>query len=164
MPRVSGWFVVNVADARATKHGRGGIRIGFEDRENPFPELGINIRVVEPGQPTSLYHSETVQEDFLVLSGECLAIIDGEERPLRAWDFVHCPAGTNHVFVGAGDGPCAILMVGARGKDRHVHYPVEESAARFGASVDAETSDPREAYASWEPKFAPVEVDWPPSA
>jgi uncharacterized cupin superfamily protein len=88
-----------------------------------------------------------VQEDFLVLAGECIAVVDGEERRLRAWDFVHCPAGTDHVFVGVDAGPCAILMVGARRDDAEITYPVSEAAGRYGASVDEETDDPRAAYA-----------------
>ena len=110
------WFVVNVADAPALRNERGGTSVRFESPEAPFPDLGIGIRELQPGQPNGKYHSENVQEDFLVLSGECVVIIDGEERALRAWDFVHCPAGTEHIFVGAGEGPCHILMVGARGR------------------------------------------------
>jgi mannose-6-phosphate isomerase-like protein (cupin superfamily) len=107
------WFVLNVADAPALGNEVCGAWAAFEDPEAPFPDFGINVHVLQPGQPNAKYHSESVQEDFLVLSGECVAIIEGEERPLRAWDLVHCPAGTEHVFVGAGDRPCAILMVGA---------------------------------------------------
>jgi uncharacterized cupin superfamily protein len=159
---MAGWFVVNVSEARAARHALGATVYGFEEPAERFPQLGINIRVLEPGQAASLYHSETLQEDFLVLSGECLAIIEGEERRLRAWDFVHCPPGTEHVFVGAGDGPAAILMVGARGDDQGVHYPVSEAAARHGASAERETSDPAEAYAPWG-GYSPVENRWPPA-
>ena len=98
-----------------------------------FPEFGINIHVLAPGEPNCMYHGEDVQEDFLVLSGECLLLVEGEERRLRAWDFVHCPAWTEHVFIGAGDGPCAILMVGSRKPDDQVRYPVSELARRHGA-------------------------------
>jgi uncharacterized cupin superfamily protein len=106
------------------------------------------------GQPNALYHSENQQEAFLVLSGECKLLVEGEERLLRPWDFFHCPAGTEHIFVGAGDGPSTILMVGARVKDEKLHYPVSELAARYGASVSEETSDPEQAYAgSDEPRL-----------
>lgn len=161
-----GWFVVNVADSPAMRHERGGSVVRFESHDEAFPDLGINIRVLEPGQPNGLYHSESVQEDFLVLSGRCTAIVDGEKRELDAWDFLHCPAGTEHILVGAGDAPCAILMVGARGPDATLHYPVNELAAEHGASVPSETSDAREAYgkAGWKPEFTPVELDWPPRA
>ena len=97
-----------------------------------------------------MYHSENDQEDFLVLAGECLLLIEGEERKLRAWDFVHCPAWTEHVFVGAGDGPCTLLAVGTR-LSREVVYPVSELAQRHRAGVERETRDPGEAYADVPP-------------
>ena len=64
-----------------------------------------------PGEPIGMYHWETDQEDFLVLSGEALLIVEGQERPLRQWDFVHCPPKTEHMIVGAGDGPCVVLAI-----------------------------------------------------
>ena len=142
-----GWFVRNVRDARWGRHPSFGSACRFEDPEHRFEQLGINIRVLEPGRPNCLYHRENLQEDFLVLHGECLLLVEGEERPLRAWDFVHLPPDTEHVFVGAGDGPCAILMVGARSQDEELLYPVSEPAARYGASAKRETSSPEEAYA-----------------
>ena len=145
------WFVVNVRDARWRMHETFGASCRFETPETPFEQLGINIRVLQPGQPNCLYHSESLQEDFLVLAGECLLLVDGEERPLQAWDFVHCPPGTEHVFVGAGDGPCAILMAGARSEDERLLYPVSEVAQRHGASAERETTSPEEAYASFAP-------------
>jgi len=160
---MSDWFVVNVVDAPALRHEVGGVAVLFEPQDDRFAEFGINLRVLEPGQPSSVYHAETVQEDFLVLSGECLAIIDGEERLLGAWDFVHCPADTAHVFVGAGDGPCAILMIGARGPDKAIRYPANELAARHGASAAQDTDSAAEAYAEWGANFTPATVDWPPS-
>ena len=139
---------INAAAARA--HARPGraITIDFEPEDGRWPDTGVNIQVLRPGQPNCMYHREPVQEDFLVLHGECIAIVDGEERRLRQWDFLHCPAGTDHVFVGAGDGPCAVLMIGSRRLDR-AHYPVNEVAAKYGASVRAATDDPVEAYADW---------------
>jgi uncharacterized cupin superfamily protein len=159
---VSGWFVVNIAAAKAFRHEHAGSYVPFEDPEERFPDFGINVHVLEPGQPNAKYHAESVQEDFLVLSGECVAIIDGEERRLEAWDFVHCPAGTEHVFVGAEKGPCAILMVGARRPDPTIHYPVSELAARYGASAAEPTSLPEEAYADWSAKLTPTQLPWPP--
>ena len=120
------------------------------ESEAVFSSYGINIRVLQPGQPNALYHSEASQEDFLLLAGECLLLVEGEERPLKAWDFVHCPPNVEHVFVGAGDGPCAILMVGARAEDHGLRYPVSELAGRHGASAEVETTLAREAYASYE--------------
>jgi quercetin dioxygenase-like cupin family protein len=95
-------FIVNLADAPASGHLRRATILDFETGRHPFPDTGVNVQIMQPGQPNCLYHSEPVQEDFLVLHGECIAIIDGKERLLRRWDFLHCPAGTEHVFVGAG--------------------------------------------------------------
>lgn len=145
VPKGAGWFVVNAKDARWIEHEKFGSGTTFEG-EPEFKEVGINISVVDPGQPLCLYHRETAQEDFLVLSGECLLLVEGKERPLKAWDFVHCPPETDHVFVGAGDGPCAILAVGSRAHDDLV-YPVSELAARYGASVEQETTSGKKAYA-----------------
>lgn len=95
-----------------------------------WPDTGVNVQVMQPGQPNGRYHSEPVQEDFLVLYGECIAIVEDEERSLRQWDFLHCPAGSEHIFVGAGDGPCAVLMIGSRHEDE-CHYTVNDKAAKF---------------------------------
>lgn len=127
-----------------------------------FPSFGINIGVLAPGQPACWYHGEDEQEDFLVLSGECLLLIDGEERRLRAWDFVHCPAWTEHVFVGAGDGPCAVLAVGTRLKD-DVVYPATELAQRHDAAAPQTTRSPAEAYAGLPPDTkVPYREGWLP--
>ena len=147
-PKGEGWFVVNAREARWLT-GDFGSYTRFEGPEDAkFPQIGINIGVLEPWQPACMYHRENEQEDFFVLSGECLLLVEGEERRLRAWDFVHCPAWTDHVFVGAGDGPCTILAIGGRtGGD--VVYPVSELAAKYGGSVEAETPDPKQAYAKY---------------
>jgi uncharacterized cupin superfamily protein len=150
-PTGDGWFVVNVRDTAWMVHDAFGSACVFENRQAaPFPELGINIGVLQPGQPACLYHEEEAQEDFLVLAGECVLLVNGEERPLRAWDFVHSPAGTGHVIVGAGDGPSIVLAVGTRHEQERLRYPRSELAARYGASADADTTDPREAYARFE--------------
>ena len=149
-PSTKGWFVVNVRDAEWMTSDAFGSGCVFESRENWFPQLGINISVLEPGKPNCLYHSESLQEAFLVLSGECRLLVNGEERLLGPWDFFHCPAGVEHVFVGAGDGPCVVLMVGARSEDEQLLYPVSELAARYGASAEVETPEPRVAYAAFE--------------
>jgi len=147
-PQGPGWFVLNARDARWLE-GEYGAYTRFEG-ESRFPKLGVNIGVLAPGQAACMYHGEDDQEDFLVLAGECLLLIEGQERKLSAWDFVHCPAWTEHVFVGAGDGPCTILAVGTRiGKD--VRYPVSELARRHGAGVERDTRDPRIAYAQARP-------------
>ena len=149
-PASDGWFVVNVRDTQWVTTKTFGSGCNFESREFFFPQLGFNISVLEPGEPNCLYHSESQQEAFLVLSGECKLLVDGEERLLRAWDFFHCPAGTQHVFVGAGDGPCAILMAGVRTEDEKLLYPVSGLAERYGASAEEETPDPQTAYARFE--------------
>jgi uncharacterized cupin superfamily protein len=151
VPAAEGWFVVNVRDAQwITSEGGekrpSGSECCFEGPKAEFGQLGIRLHVLPPGQPNGLYHSEAQQEDFLVLSGECTLLVEGEERTLRAWDFFHSPAGTEHILVGAGEEPCAILMVGSRTGEWTVRYPVSELARRHGAGVEVETTDPREAY------------------
>jgi uncharacterized cupin superfamily protein len=155
-------FVKNIAEMATTSHPRRASMIDFEPEGVLWPDLGVNIQVMQPGQPNAKYHSEPVQEDFLVLSGECIVILEGEEVPLRQWDFVHCPAGVEHVFVGAGEGPCAVLMIGSRRLDE-AHYPVSDRAAKYDASVDEPTDEPAEAYAEWrrEP-WEPAPNPWPP--
>jgi uncharacterized cupin superfamily protein len=148
-PTGEGWFVVNVRDAQWFESDGAGFYAPFEGENARFQELGINVNLLRPGEPSCLYHGEEAQEDFLVLAGECLLIVEGEERTLHAWDFVHCPPWTEHVFVGAGDGPCVLLAVGMRKKGRGLRYPVNEVARRHGAGVDTETSDPKEAYAGF---------------
>jgi uncharacterized cupin superfamily protein len=160
VPDGEGWFVLNVSDARWLG-GHFGAYTRFEG-EARFPKLGFNIGVLEPGQPACMYHGEDEQEDFLVLSGECLLLIEGHERRLKAWDFVHCPAWTEHVFVGAGGGPCAILAVGTR-LTNDVVYPVSGLAQRHRAGVERETRDPRQAYADIPPDGAvDYSEDWLP--
>ena len=146
-PTGEGWFVVNVRDAQWFESDGFGLYTQFDGENARFPELGIGVGILRPGEPSSMYHGEGAQEDFLVLSGECLLLIEGEERRLRAWDFVHCPPWAEHIFVGAGDGPCLVLGVGARLKGRGVRYPVNELALKHGAGVETETTDPKEAYA-----------------
>lgn len=151
-PVSQGWFVVNVRDAEWWFAETRGARCAFENEygEPPveFARLGINVTVLTPGQ-TSLYHAEANQEAFLVLAGECALLVEGEERRLQPFDFFHAPPWTEHGFVGAGEGPCVILMVGAR-TGAGVRYPVSRLAARYGASVAEETSDWRQAYATVE--------------
>ena len=146
VPDGDGWFVLNARAAPWWHHDTFGSSVTFEG-DARFPQFGINIQVLEPGQPNCMYHGENGQEDFLVLSGECLLLVNGEERPLKQWDFVHSPAWTEHVFVGVGDGPCAILMVGMRPEHEELRYPVEDVARKHNAGVAKETTSGREAYA-----------------
>jgi uncharacterized cupin superfamily protein len=156
-----GWFVLNLADVVWTRNERAGEWTDLEGK-GAFEQYGIGVHVVHPGQPNGLYHSESVQEDFLVLSGECILVVEEQERRLKAWDFFHCAPGTHHIIVGAGDGPCAILMVGMRSEGKVLHYPPSEAAARHGATAPEETNAPREAYRDWPGEFTPVRATWPP--
>jgi uncharacterized cupin superfamily protein len=156
-PAGAGWFVLNARDATwHVRDGRGAY-CDFEGAEGiaEFAQVGINLQTLGPGEPMAMYHYENDQEDFLVLAGEAVLVVEGEERPLRPWDLVHCPPGTKHVIVGAGEGPCTILAVGARivstGPDWG-GYTVDETARRHGASVEAETTVPAEAYARFGPR------------
>jgi uncharacterized cupin superfamily protein len=161
-----GWFVLNLEDALAVRNDeKGGAAYPIESREFAFRNIGVHVRVLSPGEPNALYHSEAAQEGFLVLFGECTLIVEEEERPLRQWDYFHCPPNTRHVIIGAGDGDgqCAILMLGAR-PDEPILYPVSEVAAKYGASAAKETAEPDEAYADWPGEYVPVRLPWPPDA
>jgi len=147
-----GWFVLNAREGAWIGEDRFGHAILFEGDAH-FPQVGVNIQVLKPGEPNCMYHGENSQEDFLVLSGECLLLVEGEERKLRQWDFVHCPPWTEHVFVGAGDGPCAILMIGARVENEELIYPRSDLALRHNAGVEQETRSGKEAYA----RFAEIQ-------
>jgi uncharacterized cupin superfamily protein len=148
VPKGQGWFVLNAREAR-WRPGRGRGAYSVFEGEPEFSQVGIHLVALAPGEPMAMYHWEADQEDFLVLSGEALLIVEGEERPLRKWDFVHCPPGTKHVIVGAGGASCLVLAVGARDRSTGPDwgaYPVDEVAVSHGASVEHETSDPDEAY------------------
>src|SRR5215216_4443153 len=154
VPKGQGWFVLNARETQWWERKGRGVLCEFEgagfEEATDFLQLGINLTLLGPGEPMAMYHWEADQEDFLVLAGEALLIVEGEERPLRQWDFVHCPPGTKHVIVGAGDGASVVLAVGAR--DRSVGsdwggYTVDEVASRHGVGVDEETSDAKLAYA-----------------
>jgi uncharacterized cupin superfamily protein len=149
VPVSDGWFVLNARDAR-WRHadGRGAYSVFEGDQE--FPQIGIHLVALHPGDPMAQYHWEADQEDFLLLRGEALLIVEGQERPLRQWDFVHCPPQTKHTIVGAGSEPCLVLAVGARILTREPDwggYPVDETALRHGAGVEEETTEPDQAYA-----------------
>ncbi len=140
--------MINLADAPAIGAARGATFIQLEPEGVTWRDTGVNVQVMQPGQPSGRYHSEPVQEDFLVLHGECIAIVDDEERVLHQWDFLHCPSGSSHTFVGAGTGPCAVLMIGSR-REPGFRYTVNQKAAKYDASVSVETTDPAQAYADW---------------
>jgi uncharacterized cupin superfamily protein len=160
VPNGEGWFILNAREARWLD-GPFGAYVRFEG-EPRHPELGVNLAVLAPGQPASMYHAEDNQEAFLVLRGRCLLLVEGEERMLGPWDVFHCPPGTGHGLVGAGDEPCLVLALGRRG-NREVVYPASELARRHGAGVARETDSPTEAYADLEPDVAvPYRPGWLP--
>jgi uncharacterized cupin superfamily protein len=149
VPRGDGWFVLNAREAQ-WRHEEGRTAICSFEGEPEFAQLGIHLHLLGPGEPMAMYHWEADQEDFLVLSGEALLLVEGEERPLRRWDFVHCPPGTEHVIVGAGTAPCVVLAVGARERSTGPEwgaYTVADAALRHGAGVAEETTDASVAYA-----------------
>ena len=171
-PAGPGWFVINAAEAAWVRNDAFGGRCVFESTERvlaerpdlepqPFPETGFTLAVLEPGKPSGMYHAESCQEDFLVLSGTCLLVIEDQERPLRAWDFVHLPPGTRHTFVGTGDQPCVIFMVGARREGRTIVYPRSDAALARGAGVETETGSPPEAYAPFPRWRVDRPATWP---
>ena len=142
---MSGWHIANARDVQWHDGGHFGVYCDFQQNTH-FEELGFGLGMVLPGQPNALYHREGHQEGFLVLSGEALLIVEGEERPLKAWDYFHCPAGVEHIIVGAGDGPCVVIGVGSRVGPSNIVYPVDETALRHRAGVEQETSVPKDAY------------------
>jgi uncharacterized cupin superfamily protein len=159
VPASDGWFVLNARDARwFHRPGRGdNLPLTGSDEfeaETNFPMLGMAIQVLPPGEPNATYHWETEQEDFLVLAGEALLIVEGQERRLKQWDFVHCPPETRHAFVGAGDGPCALLAMSSRQFQKDGpwgFYCADETAARHNASAPDDTQDGEAAYARFPP-------------
>ncbi len=159
VPKGEGWYVLNMRDAE-WRHaaGRGAVCVvgdDFEGWRRESDQLGVNPFVLEPGEPMAMYHWEADQEDFLVVSGEAVLIVEGEERQLRAWDFVHCPPNTKHVIVGAGTGPCLVIAVGARAHDGQpdsLGFTVDDVAKRHGASVEEDTMDGGAAYATVPPR------------
>jgi uncharacterized cupin superfamily protein len=159
-PASTGWFVLNARDARwFHRPGRGNnLPLTGSDEfeaETYFPMLGMSIQVLGPGEPNSMYHWETEQEDFLVVAGEALLIVEGQERSLEQWDFVHCPPETRHVFVGAGDGPCVILAASSRqfqASGPWGYYTVDEAARRHDACAADETQNADAAYARFAPQ------------
>jgi uncharacterized cupin superfamily protein len=158
VPNGDGWFVLNARDAR-WRHSPARPAVCEFEGEPEFSQLGINLNVIAPGEPMAMYHWEADQEDFLVLAGQALLIIEGEERPLRQWDFVHCPPETKHVIVGAGAAPCIVLAVGARDRSTGPDwggYTVDEAALRNGAGVEEDTTDAEKAYSRF-PKRVPTE-------
>ena len=161
-PADDGWFILNLEEIGWATVPGGGTWCVFEPPDRRSPLLGIGVHVLWPGDTPGYYHAESEQEGFLVLSGECIAIVEGQERRMRPWDYLHCPPGTYHITVGAGDGPCVILMVGTRSPDITTHYPVNDLAARYGASPPHDTHTSKEAYADLTRTVTRERAPWPP--
>jgi uncharacterized cupin superfamily protein len=157
-----GWFVLNAREAVWGVSDEMGVftRLG-EGPESRFQQLGFNIGVLWPGQPACMYHREPNQEGFLIVAGECILYVEGEERRMKQWDYFHCPPHTDHVMVAVGDGPCVAVAVGTR-FSRDVVYPEFEPARRHGGAVEKETTDPKEAYAGMEVRDGSYEEGWLP--
>lgn len=155
-----GWFILNLGEIGWETVPGGGTWCVFESPGARSPRLGIGVHVLPPGETPGFYHAENEQEGFLVLSGECVAVVEGQERRMRPCDYLHCRPGTAHITVGAGHGPCAILMVGTRSPDHGIHYPVDSVAAQYGASVTQATDLATEAYAD-RPPFSPSSAPEP---
>jgi uncharacterized glyoxalase superfamily protein PhnB/quercetin dioxygenase-like cupin family protein len=160
LPADDGWFILNLAEIGWESVPGGGTWCGFESPAAPSPVLGIGVHVLWPGESPGLYHAESGQEGFLVLSGECTLVVEEEERTLRQWDYFHCPSGTRHITVGGAE-PCVVLMIGARPEVETLLYPVSEVAAKYGASVAVECHDGDEAYVDWPGDYLPVRLPWP---
>src|SRR5262249_34333515 len=139
VPQTAGWFVLNACDAPWMHNDmRSVVKFGGEG-EAHFDDLGIGLYWIQPGRPMSMYHHEAGQEDFLLLRGEGLVIVEGQERELRAWDLFHCPPRPPHTIVAAGDEPALVLAVGARTGRGSVYYPRDDAAVRHGAGAEVET-------------------------
>lgn len=156
-----GWHVVNVKDARWYGNPAFGKVCSFEKPGETFPQTGVHLFVLEPGKPNCRYHRENVQEDCLVLSGRCRLLVNGKEKRLGPWDYVHFPAGVTHVLVGEGDGPCAVLLIGHRPKEHELFYPRSELARGYGAEAPEPTGDPKTAYSDVTPRQEVEPPGWP---
>ncbi len=123
----------------------------------------MHVHVLMPGEASGYYHAEEAQEGFLVLSGECIAVVESQERLMRQWDYLHSPPGTAHITVGAGAAPFAILMFGSPDSSRKVEWIANEVAARHGASVARTTADAREACEDLPPLAVRAPAPFNPS-
>jgi uncharacterized cupin superfamily protein len=159
VPAGDGWFILNLGEMAWETVPPYGVALGFDDPDaDPSQRVGVHVHVLQPGEANGYYHAEAAQEGFLVLSGECIAVVEGQERRMRRWDYLHSPPGTEHITVGAGEEPCAILMFGSPDPRRKVEWIANEVAAKYGASVARTTSRDTEVYGEVP---APVRVPAP---
>src|SRR5215208_6169141 len=162
LPAGAGWFILNLGEMAWETVPGFGVWRGFDDphADPSQPGMGVHVHVLQPGETNGLYHAEAAQEGFLVLSGECIAVVEGEERRMRQWDFFHSPPGTEHITVGAGDGPCAILMFGSPDPTRKVEWIANApalNARRRGRAKIAPWRSPRRTTTRRGSRFA----SWP---
>jgi uncharacterized cupin superfamily protein len=157
-----GWFVMNLREAgwQTAPNAPLGTWLSFEAEGVP-QQIGVGVHVLMPGESPGRYHSESDQEGFFVLSGECVLVVEGEERRLRQWDYFHCPPGTAHITVGASEEPCAIFMLGARTPGGLTDYIPDPVAERHGVSVKERTGSSKEAYADLDRTSTSVRAPWP---
>jgi quercetin dioxygenase-like cupin family protein len=153
VPQTAGWFVVNARDARWMHSDTWSVCNFSGEGEAHFDDLGVRLYWLGPGEPMAMYHHEAGQEDFLVLRGRCVLIVEGQERELRGWDLFHCPPRTPHAIVAIGEEPALVVAVGARKERGSARYPFDATAARHGASAERDTDSAAEAYARFS---APV--------
>ena len=162
VPEGKGWFVLNLREASWSTLPGGGTWVDFGAEGVP-QQIGVGVHVLMPGEAPGRYHAESDQEGFLVLAGECVLIVEGEERRLRQWDYFHCPPGTAHITVGASEEPCAILMLGARTPGKLLDYIPDPLAAEHGVAVKERVDNSREAYAGQDRTRTSVRPPWPPA-
>jgi uncharacterized cupin superfamily protein len=159
-PADDGWFILNLQDIAWDTVEGGGTWCAFEAAGGAPNAIGVGVHVLPPGESSGFYHRESDQEGFFVLAGECTLIVEGEERAMRQWDYFHCPPGTVHMTVGAGEQGCALFMLGGRSDDHTIEYPADPVAARHGVSVERTTTSAREAYKD-RPPIVPASSPWP---
>lgn len=163
-PTPGGGFILHVDDAQWLDNGlTARCLLDRQDGVERFEQYGVNVQYLRPGQPNCRYHREfEFDETMLALDGSGVVLVEGEERPVRAGDVIHCPAGTGHVFVASPDHPLVLFLLGTR--DANVaewgEYPADERAATYGASVETTTPQPEVAYVD-RPEFVPAPAPWP---
>lgn len=160
VPEGKGWFVLNMRDASWSTRPRGGTWVDFGAEGVP-QQIGVGVHVLMPGEAPGRYHAESDQEGFLVLAGEAILVVEGEERRLKQWDYFHCPPGTAHITIGASEEPCAIFMLGARTPGKLIDYIPDPVAASHGVAVKERTDNSRDAYADWARTWTSVSSRWP---
>jgi quercetin dioxygenase-like cupin family protein len=161
VPAGDGWFILNLGEMAWGGVPGFGVWLDPPHVDPAQPGIGVHIHVLQPGEANGYYHAEAAQEGFIVLSGECVAVVEGEERRMRQWDYLHSPPGTAHITVGAGDEPCAILMFGSPDPRRKVEWIADDVAAKYGASVAETTGRDLDAYGDPPPQEVRVRAPKP---